>query len=100
MYTLDQNKSFGQLLKISSTNFTFYRTFNTEFSYIEIWFTDKNSKQLEIKNKINISLVVLIIKLKFNQCVTYKIRYSFEPGNRIFVKANGFLCFAKNIGKT
>ena len=26
-------------------------------SYIEVWFTDQNSKPLEIENKINITLV-------------------------------------------
>ena len=34
------------------------KTFNLEFSYIEVWFTDRNSKLLEIKDKINIILVI------------------------------------------
>ena len=34
------------------------KSFNLEFSYIEIWFTDQNSKLLEIEDKINITLVV------------------------------------------
>ena len=29
-----------------------------------------------------------------------KIRYSIEPGDRIYVKGYGFSSFAKNIGKT
>ena len=29
-----------------------------EFSYIESWFTDQNFKLLEIKDKINITLVI------------------------------------------
>ena len=36
----------------------FLKTFNSEFSYIEIWFNDQNSKLLEIDNKINITLVM------------------------------------------
>ena len=43
------NKSFAQLLDISPTNYIFLETFNSEFSYIEVWFMDKNSKPQEIK---------------------------------------------------
>ena len=58
LYTFVPNKSFGQLLDISPKNFTFLKTFKPEFSYIEIWFTDQNSKPLEIEDKINITLVI------------------------------------------
>ena len=39
LYTFIPNKSFGQLLDISPKNFICLKTFNSEFSYIEIWFT-------------------------------------------------------------
>ena len=55
LYTFVLNKSFNQLLDISPKNFIFLKTFNSEFSYIEVWFTDQNSKPLEIEDKINIS---------------------------------------------
>ena len=58
LYTFVPNKSFGQLLDISPKNFIFLKTFKSEFSYIEVWFTDQNSKPLEIADKINISLVI------------------------------------------
>ena len=32
---------------------TLIKTFNSEFSYIEVWFTDQNSKPLDIEDKIN-----------------------------------------------
>ena len=48
LYTFVPNNSFGQLLDISPKYFTFLETFNSEFSYIEVWFTDQNSKPLEI----------------------------------------------------
>ena len=38
--------------------FYFLETFNSEFLYIEVWFTDQNSKSLEIEDKINIALVI------------------------------------------
>ena len=64
LYTYVSNKLFGQILNISIKNFIFLKTFRTflknfsEFSYIEVRFTDQNSKPLKIKNKINITLVI------------------------------------------
>ena len=58
LYKFVPNKSLGQLLDISPNNFIFLKTFNSEFSYIEVWFTDQNSKPLEIEDKINITLVI------------------------------------------
>ena len=52
------NKSFGQLVDISPKDFIVLKTFNSVFSYIEEWFTDQNSKSIEIEDKINITLVI------------------------------------------
>ena len=51
-------KSFGQLLYISPKIFIFWKTLNSELSYIEVWFTDQNYKPLEAEDKINITLVI------------------------------------------
>ena len=48
----------NQLLDISPKKFIFLKTFSSEFSYIEVWFTDQNYKPLEIVDKINITLVI------------------------------------------
>ena len=58
LYTFVSNKSFGHFLDISLTNFIFLKIFNSEFSYIDVWFTDQNSRRLEIEDKINITLVI------------------------------------------
>ena len=42
LYTFTPNKSCGQLLDISPKHFIFLKTFVSEFSYIEVWFTDQN----------------------------------------------------------
>ena len=34
----------------------FLKIFNSEFSYIAVWFTDQNSKPFEIEDKINTTL--------------------------------------------
>ena len=49
-YTFVPNKLFGQFLDIWHNIFTFKKKFN--------WFTDQNSKFLEIEHKMNITLVI------------------------------------------
>ena len=58
LYTFIPNKSFRHLLDILSKNFIFLKTFVSEFSYIEVCFTDQNSNPPEIEDKINITLVI------------------------------------------
>ena len=41
------NKQYGQLIGISPHSLVFLKTMNTEFSEIEIWFTDQNINALE-----------------------------------------------------
>ena len=38
-------------------NKNFLKTFDSEFSYIKVWFTDQNSELLETEDKRNITLV-------------------------------------------
>ena len=55
LYTFFPNKPFDSLLEISPTNHVFLKTFNTEFNYIEVWFTDQNSQPLEIEDLKNLT---------------------------------------------
>ena len=57
-YTFVPNKSFGTLLEISPPNHIFLKTFNSEFQEIKVWFTNQNSKPLEVEDKIKLTLVV------------------------------------------
>ena len=43
LFTL-RNKPLGQLITITPYSLTMLNTTNTEFSPIEVWFTDKNGK--------------------------------------------------------
>ena len=58
LYTFVPNKPFGSLLEISPTNHIFLKTFNSEYSEIKVWFTDQNSKPLEIEARINLTMVI------------------------------------------
>ena len=55
LYTFFPNNSFSQLFVISPKKFKFLKTFDSECSYIEVWFTDQNSEPLEIEDKTNFS---------------------------------------------
>ena len=55
LYRFVQNKLFGKLLDTLPKNFIFLKTFNSKFSYIEVWSTYQNSKPLREEKKINIS---------------------------------------------
>ena len=58
MCTFVPRKLFSQLLDILLKNALFLKAFNSEFSYIEVQFTDQNFKPLEIEDKIKITLVI------------------------------------------
>ena len=53
LYTSNLDKSLGELLDILPKQFMFLKPFNSEFSYIDVWFTAQNTKSLEIEDKIN-----------------------------------------------
>ena len=40
LYTFVPTKPFGSLLEISPPNHIFFKTFNSEFYEIKVWFTD------------------------------------------------------------
>ena len=53
LYVFVPNKPFDSLLKILPMNHIFFKTFNSEFQEIKIWFTDQTSKLLEVEDRIN-----------------------------------------------
>ena len=54
LFTFAPTKQYGQLISISPRSFVFLKTMNTEFSEIEVWFTDQNNNALEIEDNVNI----------------------------------------------
>ena len=55
---LFQINLFCSLLDISPSNHIFLKTFNSEYDEIVVWFTDQNSKLLEIEDRINLTMVI------------------------------------------
>ena len=58
LFTFVLNKQFGQLINIAPHSLTMLSTTNTEFSFIEVWFTDQNSEPLEIEDNVNLALII------------------------------------------
>ena len=58
LFTFVPNKKFGELINISSHSLTMVNTVNTEFSSLEVWFTDQVSKALEIEDNVNLALII------------------------------------------
>ena len=58
LFTFVPNKQFDQLSNISPHSLIMLNTTNTEFFSIEVWFTDQNSKSLEIEGNVNMLLII------------------------------------------
>ena len=58
LFSFVPNKQFGQLINISPNTLTIMNTVNTEFSIIGVWFTNQASKAIEIRDNVNLSLII------------------------------------------
>ena len=58
LFSFVWNKQFGQLISISPYSITMMNTVNTDFFFVEVWFTDQASKALEIENNVNLTLII------------------------------------------
>ena len=58
IFTFVPNKQFGQLITTSPHSLTMLKTANSEFPFIQVWFTGQNNRPLEIQDSINITLII------------------------------------------
>ena len=58
LFSFVLNKQFGQLINISPNTLTMMNTIKTEFSFVEVWFTDQISKALETEDNVNLTLII------------------------------------------
>ena len=70
LFTFVSNKRYGQLISISPHSLIFLKTMNTDFSEIEVWFTDQNNNPLEIGDNVNISLTINTSQLQSEALVS------------------------------
>ena len=53
LFSFISNKQFGQFTNISSHSLTMMNTVNTEFYFVEVWFTDQTSE-----DNVNLTLII------------------------------------------
>ena len=58
LLTFVPNQQFGQLINIARHSSIILSTTNTELSFIKLWFTDENSKPLEIGDSVTLTLII------------------------------------------
>ena len=58
LFTFLPNKQFEELINISPHSLTMMNAINTEFSFVEVWFTDQVSKALEIEDNVNLTIII------------------------------------------
>ena len=58
VFSFAPKKQFGQLINISPHSLTMMNKVNTEFSVIDVCFTDQASKALEIEDDVNLTLTI------------------------------------------
>ena len=58
LFSFVPNKQFGQLINISPHSLTMMNTVNTEFFFVEVWFTHQASKTLKIEDNVNLTLTI------------------------------------------
>ena len=58
LFSFVPNKQFEQLINISQQSLTMMNTVNTEFSFVEVWFTNQAGKALEIEDNVDLTLII------------------------------------------
>ena len=58
LFTVVPNKQFGRLINIPLHSLVMMSTVGTEFSSVEVSFTDQASKVLKIENNFNLTLII------------------------------------------
>ena len=58
LFTFVPSKQFGQLVSILPHSLIMLNTTDTEFSTIEVWFTDQDSEPLETEDNVNMTLII------------------------------------------
>ena len=58
LFTFVPDKTFGQLITFAPHSLKMLKTTHAEIQSSEVWFTDQNSRPLEIEDNVNITLII------------------------------------------
>ena len=56
LFTFVPDKSYGQIMTTVPHPLIMLKTVNTEFTFVEVWFTDQDNRPLEIEDNVNIAM--------------------------------------------
>ena len=57
LYAFVPDKSYGQLISIHPSSLIKLKTTDSEFNFIEVWFSDQDSKPLKVEDNVNVTLI-------------------------------------------
>ena len=58
LFTFVPDKSYGQIMTTVPHPLITLKTVNTEFTFVEVWFTDQDNRPLEIEDNVNIAMII------------------------------------------
>ena len=58
LFTFVPDKSYGQIMATVPHSLILLKAVNTEFTFVEVWFTDQDNRPLEIEDNINITIII------------------------------------------
>ena len=58
LFTFVPDKSYGQIMTTVPHPLIMLKTVNTEFTFVEVWFTDQDNRPLEIEDNVNIAMII------------------------------------------
>ena len=63
LFTFAPDKSYGQIMTTVPHPLIMLKTINTEFTSVEVWFTDQDNRPLEIEDNVNITMIICMNNL-------------------------------------
>ena len=63
LFTFVPDKSYGQIMTTVPHPLIMLKTINTEFTSVEVWFTDQDNRPLEIEDNVNITMIICMNNL-------------------------------------
>ena len=63
LFTFVLDKSYGQIMTTVPHPLIMLKTINTEFTSVEVWFTDQDNRPLEIEDNVNITMIICMNNL-------------------------------------
>ena len=58
LFTFVPDKSYGQIMTTVPHSLILLKAVNTEFTFVEVWFTDQDNRPLEIEDNVNITIII------------------------------------------